>query len=604
MYRFVFLFIALIIFTSACQDKKQDNSGEFFYGSRFNGNYFLTLPLHNPDSCIMRIKSEVPPEWYGNAFEGVIYNVKEGAPNSIIFKYLDLYEQNFAHDTILVFTKAFRGKYLLRENRYDTAMSCLRQANALSEKIHSLPRLIEVKSYLGEFYTRQGNYSEAVKSLLEAYNICITLPNSRKDGSFFELTIDIGNAYRGANDYASAQVWHIQAWDFARMKKDVAGYKMKSAALVADNYLHLNQLDSAKVMIDTAFYYSNYYQHFYDEATRYYILAKILLAQAKCTDALLNFWKAKHRNLKLADAVRIHQFNEGLGNGYYCLGRLDSAIAFYKQALMTPDTAHQARIHGQLSKVYAQQKRYDLAFVEKEESQRLSDKIFTIEKDKAIGRLQAEKELERRERLIVETINQNKVTRLMMISGLLALSLGLIIGLFWIYRKRREWQLAKQEKELIEAREQLKSQALLVAEHNLLLKERALEESNKQLDLKDLLIQKLQMKLTVDEEEKTLQLKDEELQSLKILTTDDWRKFRNLFEQRFPAFISTLSTLFTKITSADTRLLMLIKIGFDTNEISNVLGISSGSVYTNRYRLRKKLNLGDDEDLESFVQKY
>jgi hypothetical protein len=49
---------------------------------------------------------------------------------------------------------------------------------------------------------------------------------------------------------------------------------------------------------------------------------------------------------------------------------------------------------------------------------------------------------------------------------------------------------------------------------------------------------------------------------------------------------------------------LLIKLGFDAVETSNVLGIESSSVYKSRYRLRQKLGLSEADDLENFVQQF
>ena len=70
------------------------------------------------------------------------------------------------------------------------------------------------------------------------------------------------------------------------------------------------------------------------------------------------------------------------------------------------------------------------------------------------------------------------------------------------------------------------------------------------------------------------------LQNLKILTTEDWRKFRSLFEQYHPHFILNLVEHYPKLTGSELRLLVLIKIGFDTTEIANVLGISTSMYCT------------------------
>ena len=43
-------------------------------------------------------------------------------------------------------------------------------------------------------------------------------------------------------------------------------------------------------------------------------------------------------------------------------------------------------------------------------------------------------------------------------------------------------------------------------------------------------------------------------------------------------------------SASDKRYLMLLKLGLDTSEMSNALGISPSSIRTHRYRLNKRLN--------------
>ena len=195
-----------------------------------------------------------------------------------------------------------------------------------------------------------------------------------------------------------------------------------------------------------------------------------------------------------------------------------------------------------------------------------------------------------------------------MIIGLLILSMLLIVGLNIVTRQKQEAKLAAQEKELlqkekqlVEAREELKTKALMLMKKKLDAKDQALEASAKQLDLKDLIIQQLEMKLTTNTQDPVERIQNSDLQNLKILTTEDWRKFRSLFEQYHPLFILNLVERYPKLTGSELRLLVLIKIGFDAVEMANVLGITSSSIYKNRYRLRKKLGLVEEDDLEKFV---
>jgi hypothetical protein len=46
---------------------------------------------------------------------------------------------------------------------------------------------------------------------------------------------------------------------------------------------------------------------------------------------------------------------------------------------------------------------------------------------------------------------------------------------------------------------------------------------------------------------------------------------------------------------------MLIKLNFDTLEVSEALGISKESVWRSRHRLSQKLGLEETKDLDGFV---
>jgi AraC family transcriptional regulator, chitin signaling transcriptional activator len=51
----------------------------------------------------------------------------------------------------------------------------------------------------------------------------------------------------------------------------------------------------------------------------------------------------------------------------------------------------------------------------------------------------------------------------------------------------------------------------------------------------------------------------------------------------------------------DLRLCAYLKIGLNSKEIAEIMNIQPSSAYISRSRLRKKLNLGVDEDLHNFL---
>jgi len=51
------------------------------------------------------------------------------------------------------------------------------------------------------------------------------------------------------------------------------------------------------------------------------------------------------------------------------------------------------------------------------------------------------------------------------------------------------------------------------------------------------------------------------------------------------------------------RLIALLKMNLDSADIATLLGISTDSLRVSRYRLRKKLNMAQGDNLSAFVQK-
>ena len=87
-----------------------------------------------------------------------------------------------------------------------------------------------------------------------------------------------------------------------------------------------------------------------------------------------------------------------------------------------------------------------------------------------------------------------------------------------------------------------------------------------------------------------------------ILTEDDWKYYRSIFDQLYPNFISKMNEC-TSFSNSEIKTATLIKLNLSNSEISSILGISPESVRKSKYRLRQKLNLESNNDLTSFILK-
>lgn len=170
-------------------------------------------------------------------------------------------------------------------------------------------------------------------------------------------------------------------------------------------------------------------------------------------------------------------------------------------------------------------------------------------------------------------------------------------------------RLLSQEKELINAREKLKSKALMHSRNQLEDAKKELNETGQALALKSRLIRELQIKLSQKagpsspSEAGHASQESSELKSMKILTDQDWLVFKERYEECFPGFLDKLKEMFPKLTSGETRLILLMKLKFDNREAAESLGISLQSVWRSRHRLSRKLGLNTTGDLDVFIER-
>ncbi len=80
----------------------------------------------------------------------------------------------------------------------------------------------------------------------------------------------------------------------------------------------------------------------------------------------------------------------------------------------------------------------------------------------------------------------------------------------------------------------------------------------------------------------------------------NWQNFFNHFEKVHPYYISQLKEKFN-LSSNELRLCAFLKMNMSKNEISQILNITNGAVYTMLHRLKKKLNLPKDKSVFDFL---
>jgi AraC family transcriptional regulator, chitin signaling transcriptional activator len=107
----------------------------------------------------------------------------------------------------------------------------------------------------------------------------------------------------------------------------------------------------------------------------------------------------------------------------------------------------------------------------------------------------------------------------------------------------------------------------------------------------------------LDSEKDFNKLKSEIKKAIKIneVNKHEWEIFETNLNQIHNEFIISLSKKFPNLTPKDIKLCVYLKMNLSSKEIAPMMNISFRGVELHRYRLRKKLNLSQEDNLSKFL---
>ena len=177
------------------------------------------------------------------------------------------------------------------------------------------------------------------------------------------------------------------------------------------------------------------------------------------------------------------------------------------------------------------------------------------------------------------------------------LTAGLILFFYRLHRRR----LRNQERRLeLIRRRQLRRQQIEARnrelEDNVAAKNRELANTTLSLAKKNEMLLQLRQELDRGRADKVRHLIDRNLNS-----EEDWALFEGSFNNVHDAFLRRLRHRHPKLTSGDLQLAAYLKMDLASKEIAPLLHISLRGVENKRYRLRKKLDLTADQNLNQYL---
>ncbi len=413
----------------------------------------------------------------------------------------------------------------------------------------------------------------------------------------------ISNYYYQVKDFEKALEFRLESLELIEGNpelEDQLGIAYNNTSL---NYAYLGQLDKSLEYINKAIDIHEKYKNQKSLATAYNSKGECLLYMGDTLQAI--------ESLEMSIAIsEKNELGKRLGSSAYTLakiyayrGKYSKAIEVAENGLAWSEKAESpfvsSNLHQLLAEINEKANNAQGVLSHYRAYTAIQDSLLEVTKEKTRLALEESFEAKEREYQIDILEQEAHVDSLKLKLSLLGATLLLIalIGLWLNIRSIRaksklEKQIAESEKKRLE--------------EEIGYKNRELNGHALSIIHKNQLVAKLSEK--IDDALKSEAINPAELVTLKhslkeLQRTDqDWEKFNKVFSEANPRFVSALQERNPKITSNELKQATLIKMGLSLKESASLLDIAPESVKMGRNRLKKKLDLGAEEDLGEFIQ--
>jgi tetratricopeptide (TPR) repeat protein len=314
---------------------------------------------------------------------------------------------------------------------------------------------------------------------------------------------------------------------------------------------------------------------------------------------------------KTNDKLSLERAYKNLGYAYRKLKQPKKAVIYYKKSL---DLLIEVGVEGfianrclSLSNAYKDLGNHERAFAFYRGYKRQQLKDMNIKSIKEFAELEARYTYDRqkdidsirlmeRQKIKESQIIEEASTKFWKVTTIIASIFGLIIAvIIFLLRKRREQvKLGELKNEMLQNEINYKQKDISDFALNISRNHKWREELLKY-------IKKIKKSSSVKED---LNFKALEKAILdREIVDNSTIDFQNKVDVLNTAFYEKLHEKYSTLTKTEIKLCSLIRLNIDNNEIAILQNVALESVYRSRSRLRKKLNLSPEEDLNEILRK-
>ena len=229
----------------------------------------------------------------------------------------------------------------------------------------------------------------------------------------------------------------------------------------------------------------------------------------------------------------------------------------------------------------------------------LQDSLYNERRDKQAEELNIIYETEKKDAeilLLNKTVDLEKTKKRAFRGGILLLALLAGAIIFGLNQRRKkeasEKKMAQEKRKIVEEKLETKKKELT---------NKALQLAKKNEFLLSLEGELEQLKSTVDSK---VNNSSKRIQRMIRRDSDDdelWEQFGKEFTTVHQDFMDRLKAEFGSFSKSEMRLIALLKMNLSSKDIAHTLRVSDDGVKKARYRLRKKMNLDSDIDIQSYI---
>ncbi len=525
-----------------------------------------------------------------------------------------------AHGHLQIQADAYNtiGNSYIRRSLYDSARAAFKKSLALFLKLGNKESLGISQASIAITYSEQGKFSQALEMYQEALMV---FEEAQHFGMLANLHNNIANIYLERDDFDQAYLNYLKTSEYDSITGNKAG-RSQTMMNMGNVLVHLKKTEEAKSSYRLAINLANSSgaecrtsmpmtqlgdlfldEQSYDSA--YYYISKALQVAKDCEFS---------RSMAAAYL--------DLGQYYRVTGQLGLAekqlLEGYSVAAQNELRPQMAEISNGLYQVYEAMGDYKKAFLQLQLSRDLEKELFNKENTEKIARLEAEYEFEKEKQQIaaeqsrVELAYEQQQERdRFKLIGLAGLAIGVALIAFLSHRAFRIKQKANillkdknlRLKELRENEKKLSEEAMALKDRELATMAMATHEKNGLLKDLEQKISFVEGRISTDELKPSLREMQKTIAESYSLDKS-WDSFIHRFEDVHPKFFDRLKDENPNLTVEDLKLCAYLKIGMANKEIANVTHLALASVKSKINRLKKKLEMGPEDNVRDYMLRY